>query len=150
LFLQFYARSQPPEMSVTPGVLTDADLVFYNSALPLRALIKEQRSTKKAIHPPEGYDSWMAVVNSQASGNSRYPFGDDRPCIIRGLRPVAINNEWWMQDAEKNSMLIRRNYGAIWNLLALSGGKPMQISMIGKEKGYEPLGVWYDNEYKML
>jgi hypothetical protein len=47
-------------------------------------------------------------------------------------------------------MRIRGNYGGIWNLLALSGGAPMRMSLIGKEKEYEPLGVWFDNEYKML
>jgi hypothetical protein len=137
-------------MSLTPGLLTDATLVFYHSAFPLRALVKEQRSTKKPAHPPEGYSSWTAVLDNETAGNSRYPFADDWPCIIRELKPVGFNNEWWLQDAEKNSMPISRNYGAIWNLLAFSGGKPLQISLIGKEKEYEPLGVWYNNEYKML
>jgi len=150
LILQFYVRSQSPAMSLTPGLLTDATLVFYHSAFPLRALVKEQRSTKKPAHPPEGYSSWTAVLDNATAGNSRYPFADDWPCIVRELKPVGFNNEWWLQDAEKNSMPISRNYGAIWNLLAFSGGKPVQISLIGKENEYEPLGVWYNNEYKML
>jgi hypothetical protein len=150
LFLQFYVRSQPPAMSLTPGLVTDATLVFYNSAMPMRAIIKEQRSTKKAAHPPEGYDGWSAVLNNDTIANSRYPFGDDCPYIIKNLTPVQFKNEWWLQDAEKNSMPISRNYGAIWNLLAVSGGKPVQVSFIGKEKEYEPLGIWHNNEYKLL
>jgi SWIM zinc finger len=150
LILQFYVRSQPPAMSFTPGMTIDATLVFFPSALPLRATLKEQRSTQKPVAMPEGYPGWSAVINGAASGNTRYPFGEDWPCIVGGLKPVRIRNEWWLQDEDKNTMSIARNQGAIWNLLALSGGRPMQISLIGREKEYEPIGVWYNNEYKML
>ena len=47
-------------------------------------------------------------------------------------------------------MRIRGKKDALWNLLALSGGAPMRMSLIGKEKEYEPIGVWSNNEYKTL
>jgi hypothetical protein len=150
LILQFYVRSQPPATSFTPGLLVDATLVFYDSALPLRALVKEQRNTKRLDNPPGGYDNWTAVINRETADNAVYPFADAWPCIVTRLKPVPFNNEWWLQDEQQQMMRIRGNYGGIWNLLALSGGAPMRMSLIGKEKEYEPLGVWFDNEYKML
>lgn len=150
LILQFYVRSQPPETNLSPGLLVDATLVFYNSALPLRALVKEQRSTKKANQLPAGYDNWTAVLTRESQDNATYPFVDAWPCIIGWLKPVPFNNEWWLQDEQQQLMRISGNYGAIWNLLSLSGGAPMHMSLIGKEKEYIPVGVWSGNEYKML
>lgn len=150
LILQFYVRSQPPPISLTPGLLVDADLVFYNSALPLRALVKEQRNTRKAQHLPEGFDNWSAVLHKETADNARYPFGDAWPCIVQRLKPVPLHNEWWLQDEQQQLMRIAGNYRAIWDLMALSGGVPMSMSLIGNEKEYEPLGVWFNNEYKML
>lgn len=150
LILQFYVRSQPPPISLTPGLLIDADLVFYNATLPLRALVKEQRSTKKADQAPQGHENWTAVINKETAGNARNPFGDAWPCIVKQLKPVPLHNEWWLQDEQQHLMRITGNYRAIWDLLALSGGAPMPMALIGKEKEYEPLGVWFNNEYKML
>lgn len=150
LVLQFYVRTQPPGASYTPGLVVDADLVYYNSALPMRALVKDQWNTWKANRQPEGYDSWTAVLNRETEYNARYPFAGDWPCIVTRLKPVPLQNEWWLQDEQQNLMRITGNYGAIWNLLSLSGGTPMAMSLIGKENQYEPLGVWFNNEYKML
>lgn len=150
LILQFYVRTQPPESSFTPGLEVDADLVFYNSSLPLRALVKEQRNTWKPKQRPEAFENWTAVILRETADNATNPFGDARPCVVKQLKPVPVNNQWWLQDEQQQLMRITGNYGAIWNLLALSGGAPMQMSLIGKEKEYEPVGVWFNNEYKML
>jgi hypothetical protein len=150
LILQFYVLSQPPAVSLPPGLLVDANLVFYDSMLPLRAIIKEQRNTKKASQLPEGFDNWTAVINRETTGNATYPFADAWPCIVNRVKPIPIQNEWWLQDERQQLMRINGKESTIWNLLAVSGGAPMHMSLIGKENEFEPLGVWFDNQYKML
>jgi hypothetical protein len=115
----------------------------------LRALIKEQWSTNKTALP-EGYGNWMEVVTKETQYNSRTPFADALPCIVAGLTPVSFNNEWWLQDGQYNMMPLAKNYGALWMLLSISGGEALTMSLIGKENEYEPVGVWYNNEYKSL
>lgn len=149
LILQFYVRSQAPVVSLTPGMIADATLVFYPSALPFRALVKEQHGTKGGINP-EGHANWQDVLVRETQYTSAYPFGDGYPWIVSGLRPVPFNNEWWLQDRQNNMMPIVQNYGAIWKLLSLSGGALLPMSLIGRENQYEPIGVWYNNEYKIL
>ena len=34
--------------------------------------------------------------------------------------------------------------------MALSGGKPLTMTVIGKENEYHPLGVWHQNIYKTI
>lgn len=149
LLLQFYVRSQLPGITFTPGIISDATLVFYNSALPLRVLVKEQHGTKNAGRP-QGYNNWQEVVARETQGNSVYPFTDAYPLIVAQLKPVPFNNEWWLQDGANTMMPISKNYYGIWKLLSLSGGEPLPMALIGKENEYQPVGVWCNNEYKML
>jgi len=150
LILQFYVKSQPPPASYTPGLVVDATLVYFPSAVTLRALVKDQYNTWKAKTLPDGMNNWAAVIDRETIANARYPFADTWPCIVTRLTPVSLNNEWWLQDDQQQLMRIRANETALWQLLALSGGAPLRMSLIGKEKEYTPLGVWTDNEYKML
>jgi hypothetical protein len=150
LILQFYVRNQPPAASYTPGLVVDAELVFFNSALPLRALVKDQYNTWKPKQLPEAYDNWTTVVKTETLYNARSPFADAWPCIVTQLRIVPYYNEWWLQDEQQQLMRVRGKESAIWDLLALTGGTPMRMTLIGKEKEYEPVGVWFNNEYKML
>jgi len=150
LVLQFYVRTQPPGASYTPGLVVDAELVFYHSALPIRALVKDQFNTWKSRGLPEGFADWTAVVKRETAYNARYPFADAWPWIVTQLKPVPLNNEWWLQDEQQQLMRISGNAGALWNILAMSGGAPMPMTLIGKENEYAPVGVWLGNEYKML
>jgi hypothetical protein len=47
-------------------------------------------------------------------------------------------------------MKIKEGFAGIWKLLALSGGEPFNMAVIGKEKIYEPIGVWVEGGYKPL
>lgn len=150
LVLQFYVRSQPPAASYTPGLIVDATLVYYPSAVSLRALVKDQGNTWKASRTPDCLLNWHAVKEKETAANARYPFADAWPCIVTQLTPVYFNNEWWLQDDQQQLMRMHASESTLWNLLALSGGAPMQLSLLGKEKEYEPLGIWTQNGYKTL
>ena len=149
LVLQFYVRSQLPALVLTPGIVADAELVFYNSALPLRALVKEQFHTKK-IPFVESYANWNEVVAKQTYFNSVYPFAETYPFIIGSLRPVFYQKAWWLQDIENNMMPVKNNYRGIWKLLSISAGERLTMAVIGKEDEYEPVGLWNSNEYKTI
>lgn len=150
LILQFYVKSQPPAASYTPGLVVDATLVYFPSAVTLRALVKDQYNTWKAKTLPAGMDNWTSVTQRETAANARYPFANEWPCIVTQLTPVSLNNEWWLQDDQQRLMRLSGKESTLWNLLALSGGAPLRMSLIGKEKEYTPLGVWIENEYKIL
>jgi hypothetical protein len=150
LVIQFYVRSQPPPASYTPGLVVEATLVYYPSSVAIRALVKHQFNTWKPNRLPDGLDNWTAVAEKETVANARYPFAESWPCIVTQLTPVYHNKEWWLKDDQQQLMRIRGKESVIWNLLALSGGTPMRMSLIGKENEYEPVGVWFNNEYKML
>jgi uncharacterized Zn finger protein len=149
LILQFIIRGQAPQTLITPGTCLQAELVFYPSAAPLRAIIKQQTGT---IAPPKtgGFSGWQQVTESQAAIYSLHPFGNERPYIVEQLTPVLQNGRWHLQDANTESMPISEKFSNIWKLLAVSGGEPLYMAIVGREKSYEPLGVWHNEMYKLL
>ncbi len=149
LVLQFFVRNQLPSLTITPGVTIYAELVFFPSALPLRALIKQQFSSKD-IDTIEGYKNWNEVALEETKLSQSNPFINNYPFIIENVKPVQFNNQWWLQDNEKNIMKLSDSFANIWKLLSISGGRELSVSLTGKENNYTPVGAWLNNNYKLL
>jgi hypothetical protein len=146
LLLQFIVRAQGVQYNLTPGMFIQAELVFFPSISPLRALIKRQIVTGP-VSAFNKYNNWQQVAEMETGLNSVLPFRSERPFVISGLRPVRYNHQWWLQDADNNIMPVKNEYQNIWKLLSVTGGQPMDMAVLGKEDHFEPLGIWQHNEY---
>ena len=149
LLLQFIVRGQGVQYSFTPGMFVQAELVFFPSISPMRALVKRQISTD-AVTQFNKFTGWQRVAETESEINGQLPFRAERPFIVNRLRPVYYNQQWWLQDEENKIMQVRSEYKNIWKLLSMSGGKAMDMAVIGKEDQFEPMGVWQENEYKIV
>ncbi|HWV69950.1 SWIM zinc finger family protein [Chitinophaga sp.] len=150
LILQFYVRGQSTiNNTLTPGSAINAELVFYPSAAPLRALIKQQ-VTVPANHSFSGYAGWEELVSAQTNTSEVLPVYNDQVYTIADLTPVWHAEQWWLQDSRQQLMPVKKTFQHIWKLLALSGGMPLHMAVTGKEAQYEPIGVWHEQEYKIL
>jgi len=149
LVMQFIFRGQGAQLAFTPKLFVQAELVFYPSASPLRALVKKQVNTT-AVQTINGYAGWQEVLEDETAVCSLQPFRSERCYIIEQLTPVPYNGAWWLQDNRQEMMKIKEGFASIWKLLALSGGEPLNMTVIGKEKIYEPIGVWHEGDYKPL
>lgn len=149
LVLQFIVRGQGAQLTLTPGMYLQAELVFFSAALPLRALIKRQISSN-AVSQFNGFSNWQQVSEAETGICSIMPVRSERPYIIQQLKPVKYNNTWWLQDSDFNMMQMKNEHRYLWKLLSLSGGSSMDMAVIGKENQYQPIGVWYNDEYKTL
>lgn len=149
LVLQFIVRGQGAQHTLTPGMFIQAELVFFPSTSPLRAIIKQQTATN-AISQFEKFNTWQQVIEAETEVNSRLPFRNERPYIIKQLKPVEYNKQWWLQDSNNNMMQYKNEQKTIWKLLSLGGGEPLDMIVIGKEEQFEPVGIWQQNDYKIL
>jgi SWIM zinc finger len=149
LVLQFIVRGQGSQLTFTPGMFIQAELVFYPGLSQLRAIVKKQISTN-AVNNFSAFSNWQQVAETESLLSSQMPVRSDRPFIIQRLKPVPYNNQWWLQDADQKMMAIKNEHKMIWKLLAMSGGNALDMVVIGKEDKYEPVGVWYKQEYKIL
>lgn len=149
LVLQFIARGQVAQLAITPGLYIHAELVFYPSALPMRAIIKQQHNagTKPAF---KGYSNWQQVAEEETASFSILPFRAERPYLIHQLKPVQYKEQWWLQDSDGAMMQLLHPSRYIWKLLSISGGDPLDMAVIGKEDRYLAVGLWNQDEYIIL
>lgn len=149
LVLQFIIRGQGADLLLSPGMFIDAELVYFPSTFPLRALIKQQSTTNTKL-PQQLFDSWKEVVEVETSVCSQLPFRNERPYAIKKLLPVFHNNKWWLKDKSEDLISIRDDFNKMWKLLALSGGHSLDMVVLGKENNYQPIGVWQHQIYKAI
>lgn len=150
LILQFFVRGQSTlANTLTPGTTIQAELVYYPSAAPLRALIKQQM-TVPANHSFTGHANWQEVVAAQTDISAVLPVYNDQVYTVADLTPVWHQEQWWLQDNRRQLMPVKKTFQQIWKLLAFSGGTPLHMAVTGKETQYEPIGVWHEQEYKIL
>lgn len=150
LVLQFYVKNQTrPEVFLSPGVAMMAELVFFPSATPLRAIIKYP-VTNTSAPALTGMEGWDQVTAHETNLYEQMPVRGERPYIVHQLTPVQHNMQWWLKDKDEKLMPIKAGFTNIWKLLAISGGQPMNMALLGREQQYEPLGAWHNGSYKLL
>lgn len=149
LVLQFIVRGQGATLLLSPGMCIEAEVVYYPSVAPLRALVKRQVTTaaKAAI---KGHGSWREVAEAETGLCAAFPVRSERPYAVSQLTPVQHNGRWWLKDKGNDMVYLKEGFAGLWKLLALSGGYPLDMVVVGKEAEYEPLGVWTDLTYKPL
>ena len=98
----------------------------------------------------QSFEGWQQVAGQETLLNSRLPFRSEMPFIVSGLKPVYFQKQWWLQDNQDNLCKISSAYTNIWQLMAMSGGQALTMTVIGKENEYRPLGVWHHNNYKSI
>jgi len=149
LILQFLIRGQGGQLALTPGIYIQAELVFYPSAVPLRALIKRQINAD-SVAPGKIFSGWKEIAASETTANALSPFTSIKPYVIKQVTPALYQQRWWLADKNNDMISISESFKNIWKLLAISGGKFVTVAVIGKEKEYEPVGVWVNEIYKSL
>ena len=150
LVLQFYARGMSrPQLLLTPGMSIEAELVYFQSNVPLRAIIKEP-VTNNSLQDTYGLPGWQELAAAETELSEKMPVRSERPYIVQQLTPVQHNMKWWLKDQHDQIMPVKHGFRNIWKLLSLSGGHPLDMAVLGKEQEYEPLGVWHNGTYKLL
>ncbi len=149
LILQFIIRGQGGQLSLTPGMYIQAELVFYPSIVPLRALIKRQLATDGAV-PKNVFAGWKEIAETETNVNAVLPFTSVKPYVVKQVTPVLYEQSWWLADENNDLIRLNENFKNIWKLLAISGGKRVTTAVVGKENLYEPIGIWDNETYKSL
>lgn len=150
LVLQFIARVQSGQLALSPGMFLEAELVFFPSTIPYRAIVKTHRVLSNVGHQIKPLTGWQAVAEAETYLNSCLPFRSMVPVVVADLKPVQYQQNWWLQDAYGDLCRLPAGFTEIWPLMTLSGGEPLTMAVIGSEGEYRPLGVWYQRTYKSI
>ncbi|EIJ42905.1 hypothetical protein BegalDRAFT_2039 [Beggiatoa alba B18LD] len=133
------------------GATTDAELIFYPSAYPLRALVKNRFGNLDSTIAV-GVKQIQAVYQTYQSALSQQCWFNRLPIILEDMRLYKHPTEsrWGLQDAVQDSLEIAPQFADIWQLLAASAGAP--INVFGEYNGthFLPLGIWQTYGYQPL
>ncbi len=149
LLLQFIIRGQGGSVSLTPGMYVQAELVFFPSVVPVRALIKKQMASKPQM-ANTFFSGWKEIAEKETNVNAQLPFVSARPYLIKDVTPIRYEQDWWLTDMSNDWVKISDAFASIWKLMAISGGRPVTLSVIGKENIFQPLGIWVNETYQPL
>jgi len=151
LILQFNAKGQVSTLSLTQGMYIDAELVYFPSSVPYRAIVKNHTTARRPENQAtQGFKGWQEIAEQETLLNSRLPFRNEMPFVVSSLKPVLYQNQWWLQDNDGCLCKITADFKNIWQLMAITGGEPVTMSIIGKENEYRPIGAWFNNNYQSV
>lgn len=122
LLLHYAAGSQGFDVPLPAGTQFDAELCFYPSAFPLRALIRDLsglRSLEGAQLSALGLD---AALDGYASALAAHPFLERYPMLLAGAPDLA--DRMLFNTLDGRQLALHPSFCHAPHLLALSGGHP--------------------------
>jgi hypothetical protein len=153
LILNFAYGSQPLDTSLIPGTSIDAELVFFESAYPLRSLVKIHHEAANPVDKMPGYSSIQDMMTAYAKALARNPWIEQFPLALQAVMPI-FNDDGSCHAVCDADGYILRVVGLVsqkaWQLLALSGGH--FIGIFGEWNGdrFLPLSVYANGIFVLL
>jgi hypothetical protein len=122
------------------NTVVEAELVFFPSAYPQRALLKELRAMTS--EPPPFEMTIAQAIEAYAAAIARQPWLERFPFALQSVVPFHRNEQWGVRDAANYVLPIASSYSKGWELLAMSGGHPVHLFGEWDGEVLQPLSVW--------
>ena len=150
LVLQFAHGGARFENLLAPGTHQEADLVYWPSVWPQRALMRERRGSPAPLRGRlPGAPVLAAFLDEVATATARQPWLERFPCAVREVVPVRDEaGNWLVRDGAGAGLPLAR--GDHWQLLALSGGRPVDLAGEWDGEVLLPLSVVADDAFHLL
>ncbi len=150
LLLSFAAFKQPFEHSLVPGTALLADLVFYPSNLPLRALVKTSHAAPVSLNELPATPDINVALGGYAAALAANPWIERFPLALQDVVLIHANGSRLICDSAGNGLPLTPRFKQDWHLLALSGGYP--FTLFGEWDGstFLPLSAWIDHQFCVL
>lgn len=150
LVLQFSAGGRPFPDVIVPGVGMEAELIAWPGALPQRARLGARRGEAGPIEERlPGTPTVADFLRQTAAALARQPWLDRFACVLNDITPVPRNNDhWFVRDQAGAALPLMAR--AHWKLLALSGGRPVDLAGEWDGEALRPLGVMAGKRYHLL
>lgn len=148
LCLSFSAGpNQPLDVSLVPGTTVDAELVFFPSAWPLRALVKQRHGSSETVAPSLPQRTIAEAIAFAAAAVAANPWLERVPFGFTAVTPLPRAHGWVIRDAASQALPLDVSEPKAWILYSLSGAKP--VSLAGEWDGEEftPLSVWVEGRF---
>lgn len=144
-YLAFAVSGQPLAPGLPAGMRTAATVVLYPGSRPQRVLIEEREDVGRPLGRLPGAPTWDQALSRVADVLAVDPWADVLPlsvCGVTVLRPDARSAApaapWLLRDSESRVMPVLSSPEVRWSLLALSGGRPIDVAGEWDGFGFRP------------
>jgi SWIM zinc finger len=145
LILNFAPRNQPLDVSWVPGSLVPAELVFFPGNYALRAITASREDTQQP-QTINGDESIVVAIDRYQQALIQNPWLERFPLLIK-VTPVHHDGQWSVQDSHDNCLPLELADLRGWQLLAMSGGKAIDLIGEWDSQVLRPLGLWRDGKF---
>ncbi len=122
------------------GTSIPAELVYWPSAAPLRALVQERKGEVRPHTEPVPSLTLDGLCQRLADELSRNPFRERTAAMLGAVVPMVDGaRSWWLREATGTA--IRLGTCDRWRLLAVSGGQPIDVFGEWDGEEFRPLSV---------
>lgn len=150
LILDFSWGGQGYDANWKPGSVISAELVFYPSAYPQRALVKNFRLLEDKFELRNGFETLEAFASAYAEAISLNPWLSRFPAFLENLTPVFVKGSFALVDGQRKLLPILADEDLGWKMLALSGGRPMHIFGTWDGTAFSPLSAIVEGRFQLL
>ena len=140
LILQYAHASQPLDASWVIGSVIEAELVFFASAFPLRALVKERGAIE--FDAPQFETNIAPAIAAYTAAPALHPWLERFPLALQNVIPLRHGEQWMMRDEATHVLPLASNFAKEWELFAVSGGHPVRLFGEWDGEFLLPLSAW--------
>lgn len=153
LHLQFSALGAPFAEILVPTTRFRGALRFWPGAAPVRARIEARQAdgVSSITEPLPGAPTIEAFLDQMVDLLARQPWQPQRRlCVLRRVTPACLAEgaQWWLQDSQGDALPLAGDDH--WRLLAISGGRPVDVAGEWDGETVRPLGALADGRYCLL
>jgi hypothetical protein len=140
LIMEFAFGNAPFEVHLQLGWAFKAVMRYYPSRSPLRAFIFDTLSDIFTVSEIRG-GSIVENIMDYAKALTHNPWLGQFPFVLEKVIPVRHDNLWFVRELDGTYLPIAGSFTYKWNLLALSGGYPLQIAGEWDGSSFHPTGA---------
>lgn len=145
--LSFAMPGQAFDTNLIIGSRLQAGLRYYPGASPLRAIISSSQVLPASVQSMPGEQQIEQLLTGYAAILGANPWVERVPFVLRNVVPSYQARQWALADAYGSSLPIAPYWQGGWQLLAVSGGSPLDL--LGEWNGYDlfPLSALVDGAF---
>ncbi|MCF8247298.1 MAG: hypothetical protein K9J37_19925 [Saprospiraceae bacterium] len=150
LLLDFSWGGQGFETTFKLGTVLRAEVVFYPSAWPQRAILKKFEYSEATFSLRNGHPSLAAFADAYAGALAENPWLSRFPAFLEGIVPVFHQKKFVLVDNKRKQLPLNASDDLGWKLVALSCGSLIGVFGTWDGEVFTPLSVVVEGQFRGL
>ena len=123
------------------GSAFEAELIFYPSPYPLRALVKKHLSSSAPLDAIAQYTDIETFAYAYAKAIASNPWLSSFPCLLANVHIVKKDQLLLLADSKGYSIPLLMEGSAAWSLLAISVGQTFTVFGEWDDHYFRPMAI---------